>query len=350
MTDAVLNKLAGEIAEVIQDYRSDEGVRITSSRVLRWSSQFGAENQLFILQEMKRIFDTRYISKAEAKQFLKAVVERLTKDYGYDTPQSFLANSVFLDLQEEGKSQKDLLKLLDEVIQSEYEVALSDCGKQSHENFVYIDDVLCTANTIFYDLKGWLEYGSSGETMLNKVSKDKSNIIFVFIFTHRLNMDKLSWRFHFANLSFPYKTYYVSQVDNDYRDVNSKLDFLMPIREGQSQEVLDYFARLNTGEYGVFREVGRPLTEEFFSSPDNRRRFENILLAKGLEILNSVSVQKENVRPLGFTLPSQKNFGFGTLCFTWRNIANNTPLVFWYSSPIWIPLFEKRASGITLVW
>lgn len=104
----------------------------------------------------------------------------------------------------------------------------------------------------------------------------------------------------------------------------------------------DYFASLDTNVQSVFRNKNEPILETFFSSPENRVRFENLLLVKGLEILNSVSVQKKNIRPLGFTLPSHKNFGFGTLCFTFRNVPNNTPLVFWYSSPIWQPLFKNK--------
>jgi hypothetical protein len=49
---------------------------------------------------------------------------------------------------------------------------------------------------------------------------------------------------------------------------------------------------------------------------------------------------------LGFSLPAYKDFGFGTLCFTWRNIANNTPLVFWYKNKDFMPLFEKNQTSI----
>ena len=51
--------------------------------------------------------------------------------------------------------------------------------------------------------------------------------------------------------------------------------------------------------------------------------------AKTFELLHTVS---DSV--------SLKNFGFGALCFTWRNIPNNTPLVLWYSYGGFTPLFK----------
>ena len=91
-----------------------------------------------------------------------------------------------------------------------------------------------------------------------------------------------------------------------------------------------------------YRKKGMPVKEILFTSTENRIRFENIILAKGIEILCKAKTNKINIRALGFALPSQKNFGFGTLCFTWRNIPNNTPLVFWYLGGGFFPLFVKK--------
>lgn len=81
--------------------------------------------------------------------------------------------------------------------------------------------------------------------------------------------------------------------------------------------------------------------EEFFTSAENRVKLENIFLSKGIEILKRANVHKYNIRPLGFALPASKTFGFGALFFTWRNIPNNTPLVFWYRGGGFEPLFEN---------
>ncbi len=232
--------------------------------------------------------------------------------------------------------------MLDEILKAEYDIDLSFCGSKSVENYIYLDDILCTGNTVYFDLHNWLDHEEKGINQLEKLIKSKFNVILMYIFMHDLNLRKLEWRFKYSHPKFEFQAIRGMLIENDYEKVDSKLDFVFPVCESQPPIVLEYFNRLETSKYGVFRQNGKPSKEKFFSSPQNRIRFENILLIKGLEILNSVTVQKENIRPLGYTLPSHKNFGFGTLCFTWRNVPNNTPLVFWYSSPNWMPLFDKK--------
>jgi hypothetical protein len=335
-----IEKIAQEIITIIGDYRNDDGIQMTTQNIIDWARQFGVQEQLFILEELKEIFKKRYISKTTAKQFLTSAIQKLASDYRYISPQSFLANSIFLDLQKEGKSQKDMLKMLDTIIKAQYNMSLSDCGSVSSNNYIYLDDIMCTGNTVFQNLKDWLT--ENGNSNLSKIMVKNSNVICLYIFTHYLNTNKLRWRFYYSLPQFNLQIHSLVKVDNDYRQPGSKLDVIFPIQDKQPKIVHDYFESLETNVQGVFRNKNEPILETFFSSPENRIRFENILLVNGLKILNSVSVQKKNIRPLGFTLPSHKTFGFGTLCFTWRNIPNNTPLVFWYSSPIWQPLFEKK--------
>ena len=72
---------------------------------------------------------------------------------------------------------------------------------------------------------------------------------------------------------------------------------------------------------------------------------ENAFLLKGIQILDNANSQIPNIRALGYSLPSSKNFGFGALCFTWRNVPNNAPLVFWYSGGGFTPLFKVTRRG-----
>ena len=63
-------------------------------------------------------------------------------------------------------------------------------------------------------------------------------------------------------------------------------------------------------------------------------------------------VKKENPdprkRPLGDTVKSHKTLGTGTLFFTWRNISNTCPIVFWWDvfGHNWTPLFSLKNRGI----
>jgi hypothetical protein len=115
-------------------------------------------------------------------------------------------------------------------------------------------------------------------------------------------------------------------------------------------KVNEYVSGKSFGPSGQFyRLKNQPPKETFFSSAENRIRLENILLRKGIEILKSTRTRLDtNLRPLGRSYPSYKDFGFGTLCFTWRNIPNNTPVVFWHKGGGWFPLFEKKSYSLPL--
>ena len=160
------------------------------------------------------------------------------------------------------------------------------------------------------------------------------------------------------DISNKHTMYRLFEIENDENKHNSSLDFVYPIEINQPQIVTDYkekviiqvneyttkkYNKVSTEEF--YRISGKPSSEKLFSSPENRVRFENIILKKGIEILGSANTQVKNIRALGFSLPSHKNFGFGALAFTWRNVANNTPLIFWYLGGGFTSLFVKNQTN-----
>lgn len=362
-----MEQLIDDIYEIIKDYRSDEGlphVGMTKQRIRRWIEQFDEADREFILTEMKNIFAKRYCSKAKAKDFLKKVVDKLTEDLKYKSPQEFLAKTVFLDLQPEGKSQKTMLKLLREILQSEYHYTIPEYYPEDVKHFVYLDDVLCTGNTLFQDMKEWCEgWYDEGTKNIDAIKDGTADFICAFIFIHEKNYykKKAEMRHKICNeISEKHKMYRMFEIENSEGDVNAALDFVFPLEANQPQIVYDYKDKIveqvdeytkrynSTSREEFYRTAGRPQTEKLFSSADNRTRFENIMLKQGVEVLNRANTRVKNMRALGFSLPSQKNFGFGTLCFTWRNVANNTPLVFWYSGGGLFPFFVKNQTNNVL--
>jgi hypothetical protein len=356
-----MDQLITDILDVIKDYREDApfGIgKMNAKRIKDWIAQFEEYDREFILSELKNIFEKRYCSKAIARKFLKSVLEKLKEDFNYQEMSDFLAKTHFLDLQEEGKSQKAMLKLMKELVKEDYQIKLIEKPTADTKHYIYIDDVMCTGTTLFEDIKQWCETSFDDKTKhVDLIKQEKADFICAYIFLHEKNYYKKIAQLRLEvcpEISSNLKMYRLVEVENDSSKAHSKLDLILPLEEGQPEGVFKYKEKIiqevdeRTRGYAkktaesFFRNPATPAQEKLFSSPENRRRFENIMLTKGIEILNRAHVNKANIRALGFSLPSHKDFGFGALCFTWRNIANNTPLVFWYSGGNFRPLFTKK--------
>ena len=360
-----MQELIEKIYDVLKDYRADEGsneVIMSPERIQIWVEQFEEVDREFILKELLQIFPKRYCNKKSAKSFLRSVLETLTKDFKYSSVKDFLSNANFLDLQPEGKSQKIMLNLLNEVLVEEYQISDFTNKATQVKHYIYLDDILCTGNTLINDLKEWCEQNySDSKTIKEAITDGTVNLSCVFIFLHVKNYHKKKAEMRHKiceGISQKHLIYFGLGIQNDNKKEDSALDFLLPLEESQPQIVEEYKNKIKNqvekytqdaygyvGQDEFFRVEGLPKEEKLFTSLENRARFENIMLKKGIEILNNSNITKKNIRALGFSLPGQKDFGFGTLCFTWRNIANNAPLVFWYSGGGFIPLFIKNQTN-----
>ena len=340
--------LAASIAATVADYRAADGVSLTPEGVLAWGRQFDAGDRAAVLRETDAILRSRYLSEADVREWLEGIIGKIAGRAGAASPQAFLRETAFLDLQEPGKSQPAMLAMLDEILRARYGMSVAECGGGAPVRYVYLDDVLCTANTVYYDLQGWLTATlEDGRRRIDALAP-ATPILLVYAVAHRLNWHKLESRLRrldpraVRNLVL----WHGILVENDAGRAGAALDFAFPRRAGQPPEVEQYAAGLGVPVEQVFRPDALPREERLFTSPAGRDQFERAVLAKGLEMLAAAATRKENIRPLGFTLPSHKTLGFGALCFTWRNVPNNSPLVFWYDSPIFKPLFPKRPAPV----
>ncbi len=357
---ATLDVIIGKVYDLIKDFRTDENdasVIITKERIIKWINQFDKDDHIFLLNELLEIFSKRYYSKASIEDLLVAMIESLCAKYEYSDKSAFLYDAVFLDLQSNGKSQKVLLKILGGILKNKYSFDINDCGKNGKKYFIYLDDILCTGNTLFQNIKDWSsEKYNTKFTNKEAIKNNLAKLVFVYIFNHIKNCNKKLNEFEikidetFSNNIDVMNRIYIQNLESDSK---SALDIVLPLNNPKDKFVEEYrksiVEQVNEyidGKYSVndefYRPDGMPKSEILFTSKENRDRFENIILKKGIEILKKANISKINVRSLGFALPSHKNFGFGTLCFTWRNVPNNTPLVFWYKGGGFFPLFVKR--------
>lgn len=358
-----MKELIDQMVEELKDYRAEENHKVEKERVLNWIIQFKENDRIFILEEMLNIFKKRYCTKEDGILFLKQTIDFLVERFKYENPKSLFEETEFLLLQESGKSQSVFLGLLKEVLKQDYGYDLESHNPKIIKNFLYIDDILCTGNTLYQDMFDWLNETVSDKKRIEKIQEQDQRIIFSYIFLHSKNFHKKITQMKY-NISGKIKDFITMvrwvEIDNNSSKSFSKceiakpIDIEMPDRvNSYKEEICKLVDEYSGGKYSVtedfFRPDNIPSQENLFTSAENRNRLERILLEKGVEILDETkSVTKQQMRALGYSLPSYKDFGFGALCFTWRNVPNNTPLVFWYAGGGFLPLFEKHKKEVDI--
>jgi len=356
-----MQDLAEQIFEIIKDYQCDYPDRkfeITVEHIISWANQFGDDAE-FVLSEFLHFLPQVYISKEKAKDLIRTRLLEIQKFYGYKTMNEMVVNTHFFNVQREYKSQPEILTIVDEILQEEYMVDYKESLEDPKTNFIYFDDILATGGTVYRDISSWLESKDDGvnENYKAIINKTKTLAISLFCY-HSFGYSNMEWR---LMKQFDDKIKKVLIVGTDYVvenhiktkwiAENQKLNCVYPIEE-QSKTTLEYLAGLEAENDSVpaFRPSNLPKKETFFSSQENRIKLEKIFLEKGIELLDKVQTENPDrrKRPLGDTVRSHKTFGTGTLFFTWRNISNTCPLVFWWDVPghNWTPLFCVKNRGL----
>ena len=348
-----------KIYETIKDFKREEvNDLITPQRVNKWVNQFSTQDREIVRSETLRILKKRYYSRKKVQEsFILGLLKFVKKKYRNND--DFINSTVFLDLQPKGKSQGIYLEMVNSLSKKKFNCSINRSPHKNVKHYIYIDDVLCTGNTFYQDIFDWASVRApSGKTYSSEILSKRISLINCFVFIHDKNLLKKRHQFNFRlsdNFSSHLEFVHAKTINNSLSDP-SKLDCIIPVEKGQTDIVHKYKIEVEnsvdeyvSGEYKskpeFFRPNDLPKNEDFFSSAVNRKKYENILLKKGIEILRSSSGTKSNIRPLGYSLPSLQDFGFGALCFTFNNVPNNSPLVFWYSSGGFMPLFPRKAVG-----
>lgn len=366
----VMDELIDKLYAIIKDYRKQDGDFMSKEIIEKWINQFDEGDRVFLLTELILILEKRYITRDHFKEYLKTTFFRdiknvMNEKFGNEDIKQILSRSHFINHQPEGKSQKEIIKLFEEVINDELEMTLADCEKDTPLCFIYLDDILCTGDTIFKGIaekEGWLNKKTIDKEKTNRMYLEENNIplFIVFYSIHTFNRFKLDSRIGYAQKGHKIQIWYFWQdeheIDNNYNDATSKLQYIYPAEDTdllilnckkQIEDKIDKYCKEN--EYKIpeshfFRSKESPKEETLFSSPENRDRFETIILKKSIEIYNKANSSELRMRPLGYGLNTDKSFGYGTLLFSWRNVPFNTPLVFWYEHKGWSPLFQRKWS------
>ncbi len=354
-----MEKLINDIVKITKGYRKKDigylyNQRIDEDHVKRWVDQFKEEDRVFILTELLHLLPQSYLSKKNTLRILSSEFETLKKDFKYNSVEDFLDETKFLDCQENGRSQKIFLGFIEKILQEKYNYTLKDCGKKEIKNWIYFDDVIASGGTFRDDiLEEITKYG------IEDFAKSNIRIIASFVILHTWATSNV--RFFIdtkikTKLKNRLKFYRVAEIENNprinYYNSNPKFNHVYPLKSHLGEEILKFIEDSFERDYDLrneefaFRYPDYPKNEEFFSSTENRIRYEYILLEKGFEIMKSIdNLTAQSLRPLGMTLPSNKTLGTGSHFFTWRNISNTCPLVYWWGANDWYPLFPPKNRG-----
>lgn len=344
-------ELAEKLQEVIKDYRNDDGVYISAQDIINWANQFGDDAE-FMLTELNHIIPQVYLSKDKAKNCIKSHIDKLMSDLNYNAIVPFLSDTYFLDVQPAHKSQKAILNLLAQMLSEHYGVNLSDYETYPKKNFIYFDDVLATGGTIGKQLIVWLSAMDGGSTNAEHVLNNTKVLSVNLFCQHNWGRSFQSFRLKKTfgdKIDYKIRWYFNYEIQNHLKWNKQHLNNAIPIRN-QPANVATYLAGLTATKYEdyTFRKDTEPANEVLFTNAENRIKYENILVQKGLEIIGMIAEPvSSNIRPLGLVNPNYKTLGLGTHFFTWRNIPNNSPLVFWWevNGHNWLPLFPVANRG-----
>lgn len=333
-------KVVDSIVSTIRDYRFGE-VTIDNDHVERWVRQFEVEDQPVILQELDRLLKQYYVPRPSMVDFLTDMVR--DEEIVGANPIEGLDRVEFLDIQNRGNSQQDLLSMVEDILGAEYGVALSECGTYP-STFVYLDDCLFTGNRAKWDILRWAKNAPRG-----------SRLFLCFYAVHMQSTDYLKRGIEPTLRERGIKIYY--RARRRLLCDTSAVEAFWPRSVPDDQYVRDCVentvSRADQKGWSVRleRPPGMPAVETVFSSPAARDVIEMAFLRKGAYIMSLPDTAKEEMRPMGFE--KLESLGFGSLFITYRNIANNCPLVLWWGLPElgshhplgqWYPLFLRRGN------
>jgi hypothetical protein len=349
--DLTRYKLLESLANTLSDYRQGEIPPITPMHVEKWLHQFDPGDQMIILAEMDIIMRRFYFSKERIREYLRTF---LSKKVIMDLPAlTVLPHVRFLNIQRSGDSQKTFLKLIDEILCNDYRYPLASCGTQSESIYIYIDDAVYTGSKLRYDLT----YGNDTPGWIANEAPPNCLLLLYTVAIHREGYNYAKGYILDAarEKGIKLSESYSLVIDNTKKFANSKIDVLWPEEPPGDLRHDPYITDLCNvcaqNNWLLFRDPTLPIQETLFSSPQNRRVVEQAFLKKGIQLITAGQKRADSIRPLGFM--KLKSLGFGTFFVTYRNIANNCPVVLWWgdsdrpaSHPLgrWYPLLPRKTN------
>lgn len=321
------NSLLQSVAYRIRDYRAGEIDTPDEDHVNQWINQFPADVQVPLLAELAHVLTKTYADKPTVEKFLSSVLE--SEMLAGKDPAAFWRGVRFLNVQTAGHSQHDMLELLNPMLQAKFGYGLCDCGAAPH-TYLYLDDGLYSGGRIGSDLTAWI----------NGPAPHKAKIWVVVMAIHNLGeyfvKKDLKPVVAASGKVIDVQFGCAIRIENRkaYKDAS---DVLWPTAIPNDPATQAYIGGLGAAQ--IFRAPGNVGGHAFFSTDAQRILMEQEFLKAGVRVREMCPLLPDAMRPLGSSL--MRTMGLGSPFITYRNIANNTPLVLWAGNP-WYPLFPRK--------
>lgn len=322
------DELLASIAATIADYRRGTIAMPDADHVERWIQQFDEAHES-ILVEMDHVLKNTYLPKKTVKSFLKQLVgnEKLATD----DPCVFWRNIEFLDIQDGGNSQRDMLAMFDKILYKQCGFGVADCGSNA-ATFLYLDDAIFTGNRVLSDIRSWLKASAPKKSKLHVVT----------VAFHRGGQwyaeERIQAAANEVGKSLDISWWRCLEIEDRRSHINNS-DVLRPVSLPADDLTTAYVTALRYPP--VLRTGGSVGGNGFFSSEAGRHLLEQEFLKAGLHIRSVCPNLNKYQRPLGNMV--LETLGFGSLFVTFRNCPNNCPLALWAGDP-WYPLFPRKTN------
>lgn len=326
--------LLTSVAEQIKTYRQGEIPEPTPDHVDRWLRQFTPSQQLPFLREFDHVIKQTLLTKEAIEVFLSGVVKS-EKLAGTD-PSTYWPSVNLLDIQKNGNSQKEMLKIFSKCLKDEFGLDQDDCGEIGGD-FIYLDDVIFSGNRVGNDLEPWIIYSAP----------QSATVHVIVIASHTSGFYLADKKLRDANTksgkNITIKWWNILKIENRKYYKNSS-SVIWPTEVPDAPFVKDYIDRQKTHPFEPRNST--ELKIQPFSSEEGRQVLEREFLIAGAKIIAACENPSQFMRPLGF---SPFGVGFGSMIVTYRNCPNNCPLAMWWSVPNkrlhalnWYPLLPRK--------
>lgn len=320
-------------------YVKDSAVR----HILRWAGQFPIDVRSVVLRETAFLLRRFFLPASVASKQIAALLKELIIYGGHPFSPSFLCKVNYLDIQKNKGSQKDILKLIEDVLAAEHAIDIKKCGGSNV--YFYVDDCVFTGNRVRNDLVPWI----------NDVAAPGDRLEIFHLAIHRAGWEYAKKHIVAAAKSKGVSVNWSWILEFDNRKTSDSLfEMLWPQHTQYADVVAEYWQRTGQAELdlGAYcRPRGSPATENLCSSPERRTIYERALLEAGSRIVVAAKNPAPSMRPLGYE--KLVSLGFGSVFVSYRNISNNCPLALWYGNPsypqghplgAWYPLIPRRVN------